>query len=63
MGRILSTGKQYIVTIPKEMVALMKWKKGTEVVVSKYPGKNILYIEEDAIGYRLLFEDIDGGAG
>jgi hypothetical protein len=46
MTRILSTGKQYVLTIPKDLVELMKWKKGTEVIVSKYPGKRIIYIEE-----------------
>ncbi|MBN1156361.1 hypothetical protein JXA85_02000 [Candidatus Woesearchaeota archaeon] len=46
MTRILSTGKQFVLTIPKELVELMKWKKGTEVIVSKYPEKRILYIEE-----------------
>lgn len=46
MSRISSTGKQYTLTIPKDLMALMRWEKGTEVLISKYPEKRILYIEE-----------------
>jgi bifunctional DNA-binding transcriptional regulator/antitoxin component of YhaV-PrlF toxin-antitoxin module len=40
------TGKQFLLTIPKELVELLGWSKDTEVVISKYPGKDILYIEK-----------------
>jgi bifunctional DNA-binding transcriptional regulator/antitoxin component of YhaV-PrlF toxin-antitoxin module len=40
------TGKQFLLTIPKELVELLGWNKDTEVVISKYPEKDILYIEK-----------------
>ncbi len=46
MPKIMSTGRQFIVTLPKELISLMKWKKGTEVLISKFPEKRILFIEE-----------------
>jgi len=46
MPKIMSTGKQFLLTVPKELVELLGWSKDTEVVISKYPGKDILYIEK-----------------
>ncbi len=46
MTKISFTGKQHTITIPKELVKMMGFKKGTEVIISKYPDKNILFIEE-----------------
>ncbi|NOZ81412.1 MAG: hypothetical protein GXP63_07135 [DPANN group archaeon] len=46
MTRVLSTGKQFVITIPKDLISLMGWVKGTEVLISKFPEKNLLYIEE-----------------
>lgn len=46
MPRIMSTGKQYVVTVPKELVEMMRWRKGTEILISKYPEKDILFMEE-----------------
>ena len=46
MPKIMSTGKQFLLTVPKELVELMGWGTGTEVVISKYPGKDILFVEE-----------------
>jgi hypothetical protein len=46
MVKILFTGKQYIVTLSPDLVKRMGWKKGTEVIISKVPEKEILYIEE-----------------
>ena len=46
MSKILDTGKQYIVTIPKDIIELMGWRKGSTIIISKYPDKNILFIEE-----------------
>jgi|TARA_B100001964_G_scaffold63901_1_gene72743 hypothetical protein len=45
MAKISSTGKQFTITIPKDLMILMGWDKNCEVIISKYPGKNILYIE------------------
>lgn len=46
MAKITYTGKQYVLTIPKDMVEMMGWEKGTEVIVSKYPNKDILFLEK-----------------
>tara|TARA_Y100000310_G_scaffold334770_1_gene415267 strand:- start:257 stop:409 length:153 start_codon:yes stop_codon:yes gene_type:complete len=46
MSKITSNGKQFTVTIPIELVKLMGWDTKTEVVISKYPEKNLVYIEE-----------------
>jgi hypothetical protein len=46
MAKISSTGKQFIITVPKDLMVLMEWDKDTDIVISKYPDKNILYIEE-----------------
>lgn len=46
MVKILFTGKQYMITISPDLVKRMGWKKGTAVIISKIPEKDILYIEE-----------------
>jgi len=46
MARISSTGRQFIITVPKDLMVLMEWNKDTDVIISKYPDKNILYIEQ-----------------
>jgi len=46
MTRLLFTGKQFIITISPDLVKRMGWKKGTEVIISKIPEKDLLYIEE-----------------
>ena len=46
MAKISSTGKQFTITIPKELMQLMGWNVNTEVIITKYPEKNIVYIEE-----------------
>ncbi len=46
MAKISYTGKQYTITIPKDLMQMMGWDKDTEVIISKYPDKNILYIEK-----------------
>ncbi len=46
MVKLLSTGKQYVLTISPDLVKRMGWKKGTEVIISKIPEKDLLYIEE-----------------
>lgn len=46
MAKISSTGKQFTITIPKELMQIMEWDKHTEVVISKYPEKDIIFIEK-----------------
>ena len=46
MSTISFTGKQYIMTIPKDLIELMGWQEGTEILISKYPEKKILYLEK-----------------
>ena len=46
MAKISSTGKQFTITIPKDLMKIMGWDKDTEVFIGKYPEKNILYIEK-----------------
>ena len=46
MAKILFTGKQYLITLSPELVKAMGWKKGHEVLVSKVPEKDLLFIED-----------------
>jgi len=46
MPKISSTGKQYTITIPKNIMKIMGWGKGDEVIISKYPEKELIYIEK-----------------
>ena len=46
MAKISSTGKQFVITVPKDLMQLMEWNKDTDIVISKYPDKDILYIEK-----------------
>ena len=46
MTRITYTGKQYVLTIPKDLMRIMGWDKDTEVVISKYPGKDVEFIDK-----------------
>ena len=46
MTRLLFTGKQFMITVSPDLVKRMGWKKGTEVILSKIPEKDLLYIEE-----------------
>lgn len=46
MPKILSTGRQYIITISPEIMKTMGWEKGTELILSKVPGQKQVYLEE-----------------
>jgi|TARA_Y100000310_G_C20584058_1_gene764511 bifunctional DNA-binding transcriptional regulator/antitoxin component of YhaV-PrlF toxin-antitoxin module len=46
MAKISYTGKQYTLTIPKDLMKMMGWNKDTEIFIGKYPEKNIIYIEK-----------------
>ncbi len=45
MPKIQYNKKQYTITIPKEIIKLLGWEKNTEVLISKYPEKDIVFIE------------------
>ena len=46
MAKISNTGKQFTITIPKDLMQIMEWDEDTEVIISKYPEKDILFIEK-----------------
>jgi len=46
MVKVTSTGKQFLSTVPKDIIQQMGWKKDTEVLISKHPDKDVIYIEE-----------------
>jgi bifunctional DNA-binding transcriptional regulator/antitoxin component of YhaV-PrlF toxin-antitoxin module len=46
MAKISSTGKQFTITIPKDLMKIMGWDKDTEIIIGKYPEKQIIYIEK-----------------
>ena len=46
MSKISSTGKQYTVTLPKDLMKMMGWDESTEIIIGKYPEKDILFIEK-----------------
>jgi len=46
MSKIMFTGKQFVITIPKDLVKIMGWNKDTQVIISKYPNKDIIFIEK-----------------
>ena len=46
MAKISNTGKQFTITVPKELMKMMGWNEDTEVIISKYPEKEILFIEK-----------------
>ncbi len=46
MAKISSTGKQFTITVPKELMKIMGWDEHTEIIISKYPQKSVVYIEK-----------------
>ena len=46
MTRLLFTGKQYMITLSPDLVKRMGWEKGTDILISKFPDKDLLYIEQ-----------------
>lgn len=46
MAKISFTGKQFTITIPKDLMEIMGWNENTEVIISKYPEKDIVFIEK-----------------
>lgn len=46
MVKLLYTGKQYQITIPKDHIKRMKWKRFDELYITKDPEKDFLYIEK-----------------
>ncbi len=45
MAKIVHTGNQYIITLPKDLMGLLGWKT-EEVFVGKVYGKDIIFIEK-----------------
>ena len=52
MAKIQHNGKQYTITLPEELIKIMKWKKGLEVYIAKDPEKERLYIVEIPKGQK-----------
>lgn len=46
MAKISSTGKQFTITIPKDLINLLRLDSKDEVVLSKFPEKKILFVEK-----------------
>ncbi len=46
MTKIQYNKRQYTITIGPEHIKRMGWEKGTEIYITKDPGKEVLYIEE-----------------
>ena len=46
MAKISFTGKQFTITIPKDMMEMMNWNENTQIIIGKYPEKNIIFIEK-----------------
>jgi antitoxin component of MazEF toxin-antitoxin module len=46
LAKISFTGKQFTLTVPKDLMEMMGWDKDTEILISKFPNQEILYIEE-----------------
>ena len=45
MAKIVYTGSQYLITIPKDLMKLLRWNT-EEVFVGKVYGKDIIFIEK-----------------
>lgn len=46
MAKISNTGKQFTITIPKELVKLLRVDSKNEFIISKFPEKKILFVEK-----------------
>jgi len=46
MAKISYTGKQYTITIPKDLMKIMGWNENTEIIIGKYPEKDLIFIEK-----------------
>ena len=46
MAKISSTGKQFTITIPIDLMKMLGWDKDTEIFIGKYPEKKVLFIEK-----------------
>ena len=45
MPNLIFNGKQYTITIPKEVIEATRWKKGQNLYVGKEKDSNIVFIE------------------
>ena len=46
MAKISYTGKQFTITLPKDLVKDLGLDTEKEVIISKFPGKLILFVEK-----------------
>jgi|TARA_Y100000310_G_C20584058_1_gene764510 bifunctional DNA-binding transcriptional regulator/antitoxin component of YhaV-PrlF toxin-antitoxin module len=46
MAKISSTGKQFTITVPKDLIEVLNMDSKTEVIISKFPEKKILFVEK-----------------
>jgi|TARA_B100001964_G_C14232384_1_gene600677 bifunctional DNA-binding transcriptional regulator/antitoxin component of YhaV-PrlF toxin-antitoxin module len=46
MARISSTGKQFTITLPKDLIKLLNVNPKDEIVIGKLPEKKILFLEK-----------------
>lgn len=46
MARVSSTGKQFTITIPKDLIELLILDSKSEIIISKFPEKKILFVEK-----------------
>jgi len=46
MAKISSTGKQFTITIPKDLMKILGFDSKAEFVISKFPEKKILFVEK-----------------
>ena len=46
MAKISSTGKQFTITIPKDILRILGFNSKDEFIISKFPEKKILFVEK-----------------
>ena len=46
MSKISSTGKQFTITVPKDLIRILGWDTKFEFIISKFPEKKILFVEK-----------------
>ena len=54
MKKIQYNGNQFTVTLPRELIEIVKWKKGTKIYIGKNLDSDTLYIEKISGGKKWL---------
>jgi hypothetical protein len=52
MKKIQYNGNQFTVTLPRELIEIVKWKKGTKIYIGKNLDSDTLYIEKISGGKK-----------